>query len=172
MTFQYTLTLSDSTGVFSSEQAAAILANARGAMDIYSRHIEGQGVMNVLISADLSGRTVGSGRSLVAVNKSIENGKQVIHEGAVAELITGVDPNGDGFDIEVTLPLAYLTNSLSLDPDPVNRGTPAATWPRASSRATSSRPTTLWFRPRTASRSSPGPTPWRCTAGRCRSRRT
>lgn len=122
MTFQYTVTLSDPTGAFSSQQAAAILANARGAMDIFSRHIDGQGVMNVVVIADLSGRTVGSGRSTVAVNKSVENGKQVIHEGAVAELLTGIDPNGDGFDIEVNLPPNYLTNSLWLDPDPVNRG--------------------------------------------------
>ena len=124
MTFQYTLTLSDTTGVFSSQQATAILANARGAMEIFSRHIEGQGVLNVVITADLSGRTVGSGRSLAAVNKSIENGKQVIHEGAVFELITGSDPNGDAMDVEVTLPLAYLTNSLWLDPDPTTRSTP------------------------------------------------
>ena len=126
MTFQYTVTLSDPTGVFSSQQAASILANARGAMDIFSRHIDGQGVMNVVILADLSGNAVGTGRSAVAVNKAVVNGKQVIHEGAVAELLTGVDPNGDGFDIEITLPPGYLANSLWLDPDPVNRGTPVA----------------------------------------------
>jgi hypothetical protein len=126
MSFQYTVTLNDPTKVFSDSQAAAIIANMKGALEIFSAHITGLGTLEVVVSADLSGRTVGSGRSLVAVTKGVVDGKTVIYEGAVAELINGVDPNGANYDIEVTLPPDYLTKSLWLDPDPMTRSTPVA----------------------------------------------
>ena len=62
----------------------------------------------------------------MAVTKGVENGKTVIYEGAIAELRTGVDPNGAGADIEVSLPPNYLANSLWLDPDPVTRAAQVA----------------------------------------------
>ena len=77
LSFQYTVSLSDPTGAFTAQQSTAILANLRGAMDIFSRHIDGLGTLDVVVVADLSGRTVGSGRSMVAVNKGDENGKTV-----------------------------------------------------------------------------------------------
>ncbi|WP_454714773.1 hypothetical protein [Caulobacter segnis] len=126
MTFQYTVTLNDPTKAFTDAQAAAIVANMKGALEIFSRHITGLGTLEVVISADLSGRLVGSGRSLVAVTKGTADGKTVIYEGAVAELINGVDPNGANYDIEVTLPPDYLTKSLWLDPDPMTRSTAVA----------------------------------------------
>lgn len=124
MSFQYTVALSDPTNAFSAGTAAAILANLRGAMDIFSRHITGLGTLDVVVNVDLSGRLVGSGRSAVAVTKGVENGKTVIHEGAVAELLSGTDPNGGSYDIEISLPPNYLNNSLWLDPDPITRSTP------------------------------------------------
>jgi hypothetical protein len=126
MTFKYTVTLSDPTNALSASQAAGVIANMQGALDIYSRNITGQGTLDVLVSVDLSGRTLGSGRSLVAVTKAVVDGKTVIYEGAAAELITGVDPNGSNYDIEVTLPPSYLNNTLWLDPDPTTRSTPVA----------------------------------------------
>ncbi len=127
MSFQYTVTLSDPTNALSASQAALVIANMKGALDIYSRNITGQGTLDVLISVDLSGRTLGSGRSLVAATKAVVDGKTVIYEGAASELITGVDPNGaSAYDIEVTLPPAYLNNTLWLDPDPTTRSTPVA----------------------------------------------
>jgi Ca2+-binding RTX toxin-like protein len=126
MTFKYTVTLSDPTNALSASQAAGVIANMQGALEIYSRNITGQGTLEVLVSVDLTGRTVGSGRSLAAVTKAVVDGKTVIYEGAAAELITGVDPNGATYDIEVTLPPSYLTNTLWLDPDPMTRSTPVA----------------------------------------------
>jgi Ca2+-binding RTX toxin-like protein len=121
MSFQYTVTLNDPTKALSDAQAAAVIANMQGALAIYSAHITGMGSLEVVISVDLSGRTVGSGRSLAAVNKGTVDGKTVIYEGAVAELISGVDPNGASYDIEVTLPPDYLNKVLWLDPDPMTR---------------------------------------------------
>ena len=126
LSFQYTVSLSDPTGAFTAQQATAILANLRGAMDIWSRHIDGLGTLDVVVIADLSGSTVGSGRSAVAVTKGDENGKTVIYEGSVAELHTGVDPNGTSADIEINLPPSYLANALWLDPDPTTRAAPVA----------------------------------------------
>jgi Ca2+-binding RTX toxin-like protein len=126
MTFKYTVTLSDPTNALSASQAAGVIANMQGALDIYSRNITGQGTLDVLVSVDLSGRTLGSGRSLVAVTKAVVDGKTVIYEGAASELITGVDSNGSNYDIEVTLPPSYLNNTLWLDPDPTTRSTPVA----------------------------------------------
>lgn len=121
MTFKYTVALSDPTNTLSAAQAELVLANVRGAMEIFSRHVTGLGTLDVVVSMDLSGRAVGSGRSLVAVTKEVVNGKTVIHEGAVAELLSGVDPNGASYDIEINLPPDYLNKSLWLDPDPLTR---------------------------------------------------
>jgi Ca2+-binding RTX toxin-like protein len=125
LSFQYSVTLSDPTSALTAAQSTAVLANVNGAMAILSRNIIGLGSLEIEVAVDLSGRTVGSGASLTAVDKGLQaDGRMVIYEGAVAELRTGVDPNGSTADIRVTLPPAYLTNSLWLDPDPTTRATP------------------------------------------------
>jgi Ca2+-binding RTX toxin-like protein len=127
LTFQYTVALSDPTGALTAAQSTAVLDNLRGALDIYSRHITGQGVLDVVVQVDFSGATVGSGASVVAVNTGATfNGKTVIYEGAVAELRSGTDPNGDAADLRINLPPSYLTNALWLDPDPTTRAATVA----------------------------------------------
>jgi serralysin len=125
--FQYTVALSDPTGALTASQSAAVLDNLRGAMEIYSRHITGLGTLDVVVQVDLSSAAVGSGASTAAVNTGETlNGKTVIYEGAVAELRSGIDPNGATADIQINLPPSYLANSLWLDPDPMTRAAPVA----------------------------------------------
>lgn len=124
MTFKYTITLSDPTKALTDTQAAAAIANLRGALEIYSRHITGLGTLDVVLIVDLTGRTVGSGRSTIMTTKEVVNGLTVARPGSVAELLSGVDPNGTDFDIEITMPPEYLSKSLWLDPDPLTRAAP------------------------------------------------
>lgn len=124
MTFQYSITLSDPTKALTDAQAAAVIANMRGALEIYSRHITGKGTLDVVIMVDLSGRTVGSGVSKIMTTKEVVNGITVALPGSVDELLSGVDPNGADFDIVITLPPEYLAKTLWLDPDPLTRAAP------------------------------------------------
>jgi Ca2+-binding RTX toxin-like protein len=124
MAISYTTRVSDPTGALSSAEIQAILANLNAALEIYSRNLSGQGVLDVVVEVDLSGRAVGSGASVVAVSKGMLGGKVLVDEGAVSELITGVDPNASDPDIRITVPPDYLRNILWLDPEPTTRATP------------------------------------------------
>ena len=126
MAISYTTRISDPTGALSATEIAGVLANLNAALEIYSRNLSGRGSLDVVVEVDLSGRQVGSGASVVAVYKGPYGAKTLIDEGAVSELITGVDPNGADPDIRITLPPDYLRQALWLDPDPTTRGAPVA----------------------------------------------
>lgn len=121
MGFEYRVALNDPTGALAQSQASLVLANLTAAVEIYSHHIGGVGVLDIVLSIDLSGQPLGSGRSLAAVAVGALDGKVVVQEGAVAELLTGRDPNGSAPDIEIMLPLDYLARTLWLDPEPETR---------------------------------------------------
>ena len=49
-------------------------------------------------------------------------GLRLFEQGAAYELATGIDPNGDAFDVEITLGSSgYLQHELWFDPDPLQR---------------------------------------------------
>lgn len=125
MKFQYTVALSDPSTALTPTQASSVLANLRGALDIYARHITGLGIIDVVVQIT-TGSGVASGASAAATAIGNLNGKTVVNEGAVAELLTGSDPNGATEDIRISLPLNYLNNALWLDPDPTTRAAAVA----------------------------------------------
>lgn len=126
MSFNFTITMNDASNALSAQEAAACVANLRGAMEIYARHFTGLGTIDVVLDIKAEG-SLGSGRSPTAVTVStLPDGRTLAEGGANAELRTGNDPNGVTADIELTLPVDYLRKVLWLDPDPTTR---AATVP-------------------------------------------
>jgi len=125
MSFNYTVTLSDPNSSLTAQEAAGCVANLRAALDIYSRHLEGAGTIDVLLKIGTEGGDRASGRSPEAVFvRQLLDGRNLAEPGAVSELRTGADPNGATCDIELTMSPAYLRSIIWLDPDPTNRATP------------------------------------------------
>lgn len=122
MSFAYTVTLSDPANSLTSAESAAVIANLRGALEIYSRHLTGAGSVDVHLIIGTTGGDRASGRSPQAVHVgSHTDGRHLAEPGALAELRTGVDPNGPTADVELTLAPDYLRKILWLDPDPFTR---------------------------------------------------
>ena len=125
MTINYTVTLSDPHSSLTAQEAAGCVANLRAALEIYSRHLQGEGVVDVLLRIGTEGGERASGRSPEAVFvRQLDDGRYLAEPGAVAELRTGADPNGATCDIELTLAPSYLRSVIWLDPDPATRATP------------------------------------------------
>ena len=64
-----------------------------------------------------------AGRSTVASQVGVTAaGLRLFEQGAAYELSTGIDPNGDAFDVEITLGNnGYLQHELWFDPNPLQR---------------------------------------------------
>ena len=122
--FNYTVKINDPTSSLSFIQSALVAADLRGALDIYSRHVSGQGSLDVIFNIDPQ-YARGSGASAVSVFTGTSGGKTIVDEGAVSELKTGVDPNGAQPDVLINLSPAGLA-SMWLDPDPTTRAIPVA----------------------------------------------
>lgn len=67
-----------------------------------------------------------TGRSLVSSFVGVsDGGTNLFAQGAAYELITGIDPNGSGADIEIMFGTGgYLQNELWFDPAPLQRSAP------------------------------------------------
>ncbi|WP_430420920.1 calcium-binding protein [Phenylobacterium sp.] len=124
MAFQYSVVLSDPTSSLTAEEVRGLIANARAAMDIFSRHIDGLGSIDIEIRIDpsISGANA---TSPYVVRKGVNAaGRDVVQLGATNELLTGSDGNGATADTIVTISPAYLRSFLWIDPDPTVRSTP------------------------------------------------
>ena len=64
-----------------------------------------------------------TGRSAVSSQVgTTATGLRLFEQGAAYEMATGIDPNGDAFDVEITLGSSgYLQHELWFDPDPLQR---------------------------------------------------
>ncbi len=71
--------------------------------------------------------TTATGNSLVSSFVGMDGAVQVFEQGAMAELRTGVDPNGPEPDGLIVLDQRYALEDLWFDPDPWRRQTPVPT---------------------------------------------
>jgi hypothetical protein len=119
----FNLNFDDPTGKY-TPYYAAIESNIVAAGLNWNKYIQGKGSWEIDVKFSLTGDAVASGRSLTAPLLR-NNGRLGVYEpGAIAELRTGIDPNGASPDIEFNLDPDDLTNLLWFDPNPSTRTAP------------------------------------------------
>jgi hypothetical protein len=93
----------------------------------WSKHLQGNGSLEILIKFSNPGPTV-TGRSSITAPVS-ENGEiiTIYEQGAASEIRTGIDPNGTAPDIEFNFNPDYLIDELWFDPNPSTRTAPVPT---------------------------------------------
>src|ERR1700712_3148321 len=99
MSFTYTLTLNDPNQL---SQDALLVRNLTAALDAWSAVLTGKGSVDVQLNV----RSLGSGvlaqsgpGTMVFVGT--DGARSVVQSGVVAELVSGLDPNGGAPDITV-----------------------------------------------------------------------
>ncbi|WP_336488153.1 DUF4214 domain-containing protein [Methylobacterium nigriterrae] len=116
MSFTYTVTLNDPQ---QRSQDALLVSNVQAALNAWSQYIDGKGSVDVAVNVISLGAGVlaqcGPGTMAFA---GTDGTRSVVQSGVVAELISGVDPNGSAPDITIDVNSAMLTSSFYLNPDP------------------------------------------------------
>lgn len=118
MAFGYTVTLIDSAN---HSYGAALVANTRAAAATWASNIYGKGTIDIQVTISNNttiGTANGGPATSVYLGRSGQN--NIFRGGAESELITGIDPNGSGPDILITIDPAFIDRSLFIDPDPSN----------------------------------------------------
>lgn len=118
----YSVTFVDPTGALAGYESAItdhVLA-AGGAWDAVTL---GGASIEVFVEAafDIPRAT---GRSVTTGFVGFIDGFNVFEQGMAHEVLTGVDPSGDDFDVEIRLAPDYVQNELWFDPDPFTRVEP------------------------------------------------
>ncbi len=78
---------------------------------------------NISVQINFAPIATATGRSIVSSQVGVTAaGLRLFEQGAAYEMATGIDPNGDAFDVEITLGSSgYLQHELWFDPDPLQR---------------------------------------------------
>jgi hypothetical protein len=119
----YTVSFDDPAGNFSSYYSQ-ISSHVQAAGANWNNYLAGQSVsIDLLVTFNplLPTLTGNSVTSSFVRNTGIFD---VFQDGAAAELLTGIDPNGAAADGIISFGTAYLTNELWFDPDPLARLVP------------------------------------------------
>jgi hypothetical protein len=117
----FSTTFDDLAGKYSAFYAA-IESNVAAAGGYWNQYFQGKGSLEVVIKFSNSGSTA-QGRSLTTSLLRKNGTLDVYEQGAMAEIRTGIDPNGASPDIEINFNPDYLTNELWFDPNPSTRTT-------------------------------------------------
>jgi hypothetical protein len=121
----FSTTFDDLAGKYSAFYAQ-IESNVAAAGGYWNQYFQGKGSLEVVIKFSNTGPTLLGGS--LATSFLRKNGTLDVYEqGAMAELRTGIDPNGASSDIEINFNPDYLLNELWFDPNPSTRTTPVPT---------------------------------------------
>ena len=109
MTYAYTVTIVDPTGVAND---TVLAANLTAALDAWGVYLAGKGSVDVRlnIAAATSSGELGEGGSEVAVGVGTDGARAVFQTGTSNELVTGTDPNGATDDGGITLNSTELSS--------------------------------------------------------------
>ncbi|WP_336488100.1 DUF4214 domain-containing protein [Methylobacterium nigriterrae] len=116
MSFTYTVTLNDPQ---QRSQDVLLLSNVQAALNTWSQYIDGEGSVEVAVNVVSLGAGIlaQSGPGTMAF-AGTDGARTIVQSGAVAELISGIDPNGSAPDITIDVNSTLLTSSFYLNPDP------------------------------------------------------
>ena len=116
----------DPSGLYAHQYADIQRVAAAAAQDWMSHFLLPEFVSTaptISVQINFAPIATATGRSTVASQVGVTAaGLQLFEQGAAYELTTGIDPNGDAFDVEITLGNnGYLQHELWFDPDPLQR---------------------------------------------------
>ena len=113
MTFKYTVSLDDPNHL---SQDAGLIADANAAAQEWSNVVYGLGSLDIQITVGSTTRAEGGpGAAYVS---GTDGPLSTVAFGSDIELATGVDPNGTGSDIDITIDPTYLQQHVFVDPNP------------------------------------------------------
>jgi hypothetical protein len=117
LAFHYTVNLTDSAHLAGSTETL-LVTDLQAALDDWSHYIAGQGtlVVQLNITSTATGRANGGSTSVVS-NGVTADGKQLVEQSSVYELLTGQHAPGDASDITINVDPAYV-GTLFLNPSP------------------------------------------------------
>ncbi|TXN03426.1 DUF4214 domain-containing protein [Methylobacterium sp. WL103] len=117
MSFTYTIALNDLT---QSSQAADLVRTLSAALGIWSNFLGGHGTIDVQLNVQtLQPGVLAQAAPGTQVQVGIDGGRAVMQSGAVTELLTGFDANGDAPDVSITVSAQALSSGqLYLRTDP------------------------------------------------------
>ena len=112
----------------SQADVALIISNTDFAFQQWAKSLSGNATIeiNVSIEDNLGGTTLASASSATSVMLGRQGNRDVFIEGALAEILSGVDPNGTVADILISIDYGSIRRrELVLDSTPQDNGTPA-----------------------------------------------
>jgi hypothetical protein len=116
----YTFTYDDPLGLL-TPQLLEIESHLAAAANAWAGHLFGTATIDVLVIAASIGGTSGRALSTSFVGGATPPTYEM---GMYTEIHTGIDPNGAGPDVEITIDPAFLESALWFDPDPAHRTAP------------------------------------------------
>lgn len=105
----FNVTLNDPNNQY-SQYHADVSAGVLAAANMWGANIQGQGTLTIQVNfSNLGGTTLASAGSTTFPFAGTVNGVNIYEHGALYEILTGIDPNGNTSDITVNVSTAYLT---------------------------------------------------------------
>jgi len=112
----------------SAADVALIVSNTNFAFQQWAKHLAGVAniEININIIDNLGPDTLASAGSATSVLLARQGGRDVYIEGAMSEILSGVDPNGAAPDIDINISYAAIRRGeMVLDANPADNTTPA-----------------------------------------------
>lgn len=105
----FNVTLNDPNNQY-SQYHADVSAGVLAAANMWGANIQGQGTLSIQVNfSNLGGTTLASAGSTTFPFAGNVNGVNIYEHGALYEILTGIDSNGNASDITVNVSTAYLT---------------------------------------------------------------
>ena len=123
-TVSFTVAFDDPGGTQSAHYAELQqIVLAAGAQ--WAQYLDGTATLDVVVGfANFGGGTLATGGAETSVFVDTINGNDIFQVGTIAEVATGVDPNGATPDIRITIDVNSLNNVMFLDPTPFDTSDP------------------------------------------------
>ena len=98
-----------------------VASNVQAAVDAWGRHLAPASAASLDIVVQFGAVSTATGHSVVSSFVGMDAGLRVFEQGAMAEIRTGVDPNGVSADAAIVLGESFALNDLWFDPLPTAR---------------------------------------------------
>jgi len=123
----YTVTIDDPDGL-ATDLHDELTTHVQAAGADWASRLAGSATLDVVVRINTS-VPLGGGRSVTNTFVGNNGSYDIFRDGAPSEILTGVDANGPGYDVEFTFNPDYLHNELWFDPDPYSRTAPIPNGP-------------------------------------------
>ena len=113
-----------SAAILGDTERAQIREHVHFAAQQWFRFIETTGSRRLEVEVGVADIATANGASASSAFLTRVGGRNIFEQGAISEIRTGIDPNGNEVDVRINLGLGYLRNELWFDPSPSQRSAP------------------------------------------------